>query len=129
MRFEQFSAGYYRAQMAVQPFDDGPAIERGLYDLINRKVYQETTAPITMRLSLDRGTRFTPAAENAMPPDVIGVPEQMLTDAGVHPADDNTSVFVLNPKQAYRFNQTMDPTADYCYDEHGNCAPLTQDNE
>lgn len=116
---EQFSGGYYRANMVVQQFAEGPAIERGLYDLIDRKVYDTTTAPITMRLGLDSGPRFTPVPENAMPTDVIGVPESILSEAGVHPADDSVNVFVLKPAQAYRFNQTMDQQADYCYDVEG----------
>jgi len=118
---EHFSSGYYRASMQVQPFDEGPAIEKGLFDLINRRVYDTTTAPITMRLGLDKGPRFTPTAENAMPTDVIGIPQSLLEDAGIHPSDDNVNVFVLKPEAAYRFNQTMDASADYCYDEDGSC--------
>jgi hypothetical protein len=118
---ESFSKGYYRAKMEVQPFDDGPAIERGLYQLIDRRIYDTTTAPITMRLGLDAGPRFTPSTENAMPKDVIGVPESVLDEADIHPSDDNVNVFVLKPKAAYRFNQTMNPSAEYCYDNDGNC--------
>jgi hypothetical protein len=118
---ESFSHGYYRAKMEVQPFDDGPAIERGLYQLIDRRIYDTTTAPITMRLGLDAGPRFTPTTENAMPKNVIGVPQSVLDEADIHPSDDNVNVFVLKPEAAYRFNQTMDASADYCYDADGNC--------
>lgn len=118
---QHFSSGYYRASMQVQPFDDGPAIERGLFDLISRRVYDTTDAPITMRLGLNKGPRFTPEPENAMPTDVIGIPEQILDNADVHPSDDNVNVFVLKPEAAYRFNQTMNPSGDYCYDEGGSC--------
>lgn len=118
---ESFSGGYYRAQMEVQPYSDGPTIEQGLYSLINRRIYDTTSAPVTMRLGLDAGPKFTPAAENSMPRDVIGVPEELLQASGVYPADSNVNVFVLKPEAAYRFNQSMDPSSDYCYDEDGSC--------
>lgn len=118
---EEFSSGYYRAQMSIQPVDRGPVIERGLYDLIARRIYDTTDAPVTMRLGLDAGPRFTPVAENGVPTDVIGLPESLLIEADVHPGDDNANVFLLKPSAAYRFNQTMDPSADYCYDEEGSC--------
>jgi hypothetical protein len=56
-----------------------------------------------------------------MPTDVIGIPQSLLEDADIHPSDDNVNVFVLKPEAAYRFNQSMDPSADYCYDEDGSC--------
>jgi hypothetical protein len=118
---EQFSSGYYRAQMEVQPFEDGPSIEQGLYDIINRRVYDTTDAPVTMRLGLSGGPRFVPSAERSIPKDVIGVPESILKESDTHPADSNVNVFVLKPKAAYRFNKSMDPQAQYCYDENGNC--------
>jgi len=103
---EDFSGGYYRAQMTVQPLERGPSIERGLYDLINRKIYSNTDAPVTMRLSLSGGPRFAPETENGMPTDVIGIPTEILDEAGVHPSTENTSIFILKPKHAYRFYQT-----------------------
>lgn len=102
---EDFSGGYYRAIMTVQPLERGPSIERGLYDLINRRIYSNTDAPVTMRLTLDEGTRFTPDVENAMPTDVIGMPTSMLDDVNVHPSAERTSVFILKPKHAYFFHQ------------------------
>lgn len=102
---EDFSGGYYRATMTVQPYEDGPCIERGLYDLINRKIYSSTDAPVTMRLTVDGGPRFMPETENAMPTDAIGMPTDMLDDAGVHPSAQDISVFILKPKHAYLFHQ------------------------
>jgi hypothetical protein len=118
---EKFSGGYYRAQMEVQPFENGPAIEQGLYDIINRRVYDTTDAPVTMRLGLNSGPRFVPSAERSMPKDVIGVPKSILDESNTHPADTNVNVFVLKPQAAYRFNKTMDPSGHYCYDEDGGC--------
>jgi hypothetical protein len=119
---EEFSGGYYRVQMSVQEVERGPVIERGLYDLIARRIYDTTDAPVTVRLGLDAGPRFTPTAENGVPTNVIGLPKSLLTEAGVHPGDNSVNVFVLKPSAAYRFNQTMDPGADYCYDENGSCS-------
>lgn len=122
MMLEDFSGGYYRAQMSVQPVDRGPIIERGLYDIISRRIYDTTDAPVTMRLGLDAGPRFTPVAENGVPTDVIGLPDSVISDADVHPSDDNANVFLLKPAAAYRFNQSMDPASDYSYDESGGYA-------
>lgn len=121
----EFSDGYYRAQMNIQVVERGPVIERGLYDLINRRIYDTTNAPITMRLGLNRGTRFTPMAENGVPTDVLGLPAALLDDSDVYQGTDTANVFVLKPAHAYRFHQTMDAQADYCYSEDGDCDPYT----
>ena len=91
--------------MTVQPFEDGPAIEQGLYDLLNRKLYSNTDAPVTMRLELDTGGQFVPQAEGAMPTDVIGMPTDILDSMGIHPSAEDVSVFILKPKNAYQFHQ------------------------
>lgn len=102
---KEFSGGYYRALMTVQPYEDGPSIESGLYDMINRKIYSKTDAPVTMRLSLDGGPRFSPDTESAIPTNVIGVPRNMLDEAEVHPSDENAPVYILKPQHAFRFYQ------------------------
>lgn len=121
----EFSDGYYRAQMNIQEVERGPVIERGLYELIARRIYDTTNAPITMRLGMDRGTRFTPVAENGVPTDVLGLPAPLIDESGVHPGTDAANVFVLKPAHAYRFHQTMDAQANYCYSEDGDCDPYT----
>jgi hypothetical protein len=118
---EEFSSGYYRAKMSVQQVERGPIIDRGLYDLLSREMYDTTDAPVTMRLGLGTGAHFTPVAENGVPTNVIGLPKGLLEDSNIHPADDNANIFVLKPSAAYQYNQTMDPSADYCYDEGGEC--------
>ena len=105
---QEFSGGYYRAEMTVQPLDRGPCIERGLYDLINRKIYSNTDAPVTMRVTLDAGPKFSPSTENGMPTDVIGLPTNMLDKLGVHPSSENINVFILKPKHAYNLYQGFD---------------------
>jgi hypothetical protein len=101
---EDFSGGYYRLQMDVQPLERGPCIERGLYDLISRNIYTQTDAPVTMRLGLDEGSTFRPTGENGMPTDVIGLPTEFLDSIGVHPSAEGVSIFILKPKNAYMFS-------------------------
>lgn len=103
---EDFSGGYYRTEMTVQPVADGPSIERGLYDFINREFYYKTDAPITMRVGLKQETHFQPDAEGGMPTDVLGLPKQLCDEMGVHPSAESISVFVLKPAHAYLFSQT-----------------------
>jgi len=103
---EDFSGGYYRTEMTIQPVDDGPSIERGLYDFINREFYYKTDAPITMRVGLKQETHFQPSAEGGMPTDVLGLPTRLCDDMGVHPSAEAVSVFVLKPAHAYLFSQT-----------------------
>lgn len=122
-KLEEFSGGYYRAQLTVQPFPDGPSIEQGLYELINRRIYDTTNAPVTMRASLSNGPRFLPRGEHAMPTDVIGLPRDLLDEMGIHPAAEDVSFFVLKPQAAYRFNNTLHPSGEYCYREDGECPP------
>ena len=103
---EDFSGGYYRTTMTVQPLKHGPTIERGLYDFINREFYYQTDAPITMRVCLTEAVHFQPSAESAMPTDVLGLPTAMCDRIGIHPSAETVSVFVLKPAHAYLFSQT-----------------------
>lgn len=104
---EEFSGGYYRAEMTIQPLDRGPTIEQGLYDLINRKIYTQTDAPVTMRIGLDAGPTFQPEAENGVPTDVLAMPTELLDEAGVHPSAESVSVFIYKPHAAYLFSEKM----------------------
>lgn len=86
---EDFSSGYYRAVMDVQEYDDGPVIDTGLYDFINRELYVDTNAPVRMRVGLDAGETFEVGAEGAIPRDVLAVPEELV------PNERTSNVFVL----------------------------------
>lgn len=101
----EFSGGYYRAEMTVQPYDDGPAIERGLHEFIEDEYYPQTDAPVTMRVGLDGGRMFTPSAEAGMPTDVLALPENFCDEIGVHPSAEEIGVFIVKPAHAYMFNQ------------------------
>jgi len=91
---EDFSSGYYRATMDVQEYDDGPVIERGLYDFINRKLYLNSEAPVMMRVGLDAGATFEVDAETAIPRDVLALPPELCSGTG------EDSVFVLKSQYA-----------------------------
>lgn len=101
MTLEEFSGGYYSLDMYVQEYSDGPVIEEGLYDLINREVYSRTTAPITMKLSLDNGTYFNVDAERSVPTDVLAIPEEWVDNLDVEKDGRKRRVFVLKPGRAY----------------------------
>jgi hypothetical protein len=99
-RIDTFSDAYYIVQMTIQPFSEGPAIERGLYELINKELYAQTNAPVTMRIGLDGGRPFQPKAENTMPTDVLAMPRQFLDNAGIHPSEEDRAVLIYKPKHA-----------------------------
>lgn len=124
---ENFSGGYYRTKMTVQPYKQGPTIERGLYDFIDREFYYKTDAPITMRIGLSEGFHFRPKAEAAMPTDVLGLPEQLCDEMGVHPSAEGISVFVLKPAHAYLFGQT-EKYGD-SFEDSSNISDTTLDEE
>jgi len=86
---EDFSGGYYRKVMDVQEYDDGPVIERELYDFIHSEVYTDPTAPVMMRIGLDPGKVFSVDSETVMPRDVLAVPPHLANETG------ETNVFIL----------------------------------
>jgi len=92
--------------MEVQASDE-LIIERGLYDLIDTELYSNTDAPVSMRIGLESDSPiFTPKIDSCMPPEVIGVPRELMRelDLGSH---DRVSIFILNPKQSVLFNNSM----------------------
>jgi hypothetical protein len=88
---EDFSSGYYRSEMRVQEYDDGPVIEQQVYDFINRNIYMDSSVPVMMRLGLDAGERFKVKAESAVPKDVLALPKELFDTQGMQ------SIFVLKP--------------------------------
>jgi hypothetical protein len=103
---EEFSGGYYRTKMTVQPFDSGPAIEQGLHDYINDDFYSQTNVPVTMRVGLKgAGIHFRPEPEGAMPTDVLGLPRPLLQSMNVHPSAEKVNVLILKPAHAMLYAQ------------------------
>jgi len=102
--FEAFSAGYYQGEMVVEQFEEGPAIERELYEYICDRLYHKTETDVMMQLSLSCGPKFCPKAKNAMPTEVLGLPKQMFDAAKDLGAGDKTSVYIVRPLYAEMFS-------------------------
>lgn len=108
MTLEEFSNGYYKAEMDIQPYSGGPVIEAGLYDFINRRVYAQTDSPITMRVGLEKGPYFSVKAESAVPTDVLALPQEWINDMDISVNKQENSIFVLKPDHSYFINQAID---------------------
>lgn len=104
---DEFSGGYYRAEMSLVPYDDGPVIEQNLYDFIDREIYGSTDAPITARIGLDKGPMFVLSAEGAMPQDALALPRDWLDDMRIHDTKGRHDIFVLKPAHSYFINQSV----------------------
>ena len=98
---EDFSGGYYRAEMVVQPYSDGPAIEQSLYDFIEREFYQDVDMRPVFKFDLDGGPHFKPEREPSIPPDVMAIPESWFDDFGVEDEHSPTSIFIVKPNQSH----------------------------
>lgn len=108
--FKAFSAGYYRGEMVVERFDEGPAIESELYEYIRGRLYNKTETDVMMQLSLSCSPKFCPKAENAMPAEVLGLPKQMLSSGrGLSPGD-KTNVYIVRPLYAEIFSLEVKPS-------------------
>jgi hypothetical protein len=81
--------------MVGMKLESGPAIDRGLYDFIDTNIYVGTNVPILMRVGLDDGAMFEPIPEGAMPPDVLGLPQDMCEEIGVDPYGEKIDVFIM----------------------------------
>lgn len=93
MMIQDFSNGYYRASMNVLEYEDGPVIERGLYDFIDRELY-DSPISVMVRLGMSESTRFAVSAERSIPREVIGIPSELVTHEGVQ------NVFFLKEEHA-----------------------------
>lgn len=98
---EEFSNGYYRAEMHVEPYEDGPVIEQGLYDHIESNVYAQTDANPLFRVGLDTQPYFMVGYESAIPIDTLGIPKAWFSDFGIDHTVGTVSVFVCKPEQSY----------------------------
>lgn len=107
MTLEEFSGGYYRTEMTVQPYSDGPVIERGLYDRIDNGVYAQTDAPVTVRVGMGSSPYFQLDYESAVPVDVLAMPREWMDDMGIHNEYETQSVYVLKPEHSYVLNQSV----------------------
>lgn len=92
--------------MSVQPYSDGPVIQNDLYNFINREIYAQTNAPITMRVELDKGPYFNVGSENAVPSEVLALPKEWINDMNINDRKPR-NIFVLKPGYSYVLNQSV----------------------
>ncbi|AGM11334.1 hypothetical protein M199_gp004 [Halogranum tailed virus 1] len=101
MKVEDFSSGYYRTELLVVPYEDGPVMESETFDYINREFYSQTDAPPMFRLGLDGNPYFEVGTEFSIPADRIGIPRDWFGDNKMGDTMQKTSVFILKPGHAY----------------------------
>jgi hypothetical protein len=89
---ESFSSSYYRLRMTLAPYEDGPVIDRALYDYIEREIYGSTDEQPLVRVGLDGGPHFVLGYENAVPAKHLAVPEQWIDST------DEENVFLAKPE-------------------------------
>lgn len=98
---EDFSGGYYRAEMVVQPYSGGPVIEQSLYNFIEREFYQDSDMRPVFKFDLDGGPHFKPSHESSVPPDVLAIPEEWFSEFEIDEQHTSTSVFIVKPNQSH----------------------------
>ena len=103
----EFSGGYYRAEMDVQPVDRGPIIDPGLFYLLNERIYEDSDSLPVMRLTLNRGPHFVPEPENGVPTNVIGLPEDIIDASQDGSVTESANIFVLKPSAAERYQSSI----------------------
>jgi len=99
MTFSEFSGGYYSTEMSIQACSDELVIDKYLYDFINREIYSQTDAPITIRFGLGaEAEHFVLDGADAVPTDVLGAPESLIDRLNLSYKE---RVFLLKPEYAY----------------------------
>jgi hypothetical protein len=93
---DNFSSGYYSAQMSIQGYDGGPTINRTLHKFINNQLYSDNDVPVMMRLSLDESRAFSVSPESSVPKDVLALPHDMFDSFA------EERVFILKPDHIKR---------------------------
>jgi len=97
---EDFAGGYYRMEMDIQPVKSEAKIEQGVYDFINRELYTDSSADITLRVGFDSSVHFTPTAGSAMPKEVLALPESFIHSDEMMRTPRASNVFILKPQIA-----------------------------
>lgn len=106
MNVENFSAGYLKTDMKVVPYEDGPIMESGAYDYINRQFYYRTNVPPIFRLGLNGEPYFEMSAEYSIPADRIGIPSEWMSDNLIADEFRTMPVFILKPDYAYLLRES-----------------------
>jgi len=99
MKVENFSGGYFKTELRVSEYRDGPAIEAEAYSFINRQFYANSDGKPMFRLGLDGHPYFEASAEISIPVDVIGIPREWIADSRIEEGT-YQNVFILKPAHA-----------------------------
>lgn len=99
MKVENFSGGYFKTELRVSEYRDGPAMEVEAYSFINRQFYSKSDGNPMFRLGLNGNPYFEASAEVSIPTDVIGVPREWLADNRITEGS-YQDVFILKPAHA-----------------------------
>lgn len=91
---ESFSSGYFAADFQIEPYDQGPTISREMHDYIKRNIYYSTDNPVIFRIGLSSGPHFETNVENAIPDEIIGIPEEWIDEYDITSEDD---VYLVRP--------------------------------
>lgn len=102
-----YSSGYYSLNLRVTPFEDGPTIDRHLYQYIDEKVYANTDAPVWMRASFQPSPYFRIHGEEPMPADLIGLPPEWMEDLDVDNDNEYHTFFLCKPAHAHFVSQSV----------------------
>lgn len=105
---EPFSAGYYQVVMTIQPYEDGPVIERQLHRYIDESVYAQTDAPVTVRVGMEAGRPYFPVSgDPGLPTDVLALPTRWIDDMNLDEPASPQGVFILHPDYSFVVNSNM----------------------
>jgi hypothetical protein len=99
MKVENFSGGYFKTELRVSEYEDGPTMETETYSFINRQFYANSDGNPMFRFGLDGNPYFEVSAEVSIPADVIGVPREWLADNKIVDGS-YQDVFILKPAHA-----------------------------
>ena len=108
MILERFSSGYFKTDLTVVPYEDGPAIDAAVYEYIERTLYASCDTDPMFRFSLDRGEHFQPTPEYSMPADTLGVPKEWYSLYKIDQTTKRQPVFILKPGYAHLMEQMED---------------------
>jgi len=117
MILEDFSAGYYKLEMFIEPYENGPVITHDLYDYIQTELYNQTDVAPLCTLSFDGSPHFDITSEAGMPLSTMGIPESWFSDLDINRNHEKESVFIVKPKYAYQFNTNDIKQLPAVYDE------------
>jgi len=107
MHVEDFSSGYYKLSMQVEPYTDGPMCSCNLFDFIQREYYGSVESKPIFRLDMDGSPYFTASCENSIPQNVIGLPEHWFDEPIAERTYHETPVYLLKPDDAHLMDNAM----------------------